>query len=288
MSTVKLSDISANGWTVNGTGSYTKVLNNVKFTPQPDKIDQTGSLDFTCSVEGITAFNANVAYLDSIGASKTVDGNFSIDVRTGIVKVEVKDYFGQAVKNHTVTLRGYKDSGFNTSNGYTKTALTNNTGVAEFDKVPTGYYKAEMQIPDGDDVVNSTMNLLSSLTGSTLSQKLDGELNYDNPIGLITMPKIYKKPKIIISYPSTVGLWKKIVPTAVTVDPVAYATGTITWSIVSGGDKATIDPSTGEVTGKKIGKVKVKATSSENDLNNNPIEGVSGEIEVTATNTDIH
>ncbi|OPX43021.1 hypothetical protein CLHUN_31650 [Ruminiclostridium hungatei] len=285
------------GGSVNN-GQYAKDLSAVRFTPTPDTITQNGQVSFVCKAP-VTAYttNAILSYKDAIGAAATINDPISINVKTGNVSAELKDYEGKAFAGQKVTLKRYikneatgqftEDAAF-----VPRTADTDSTGIAGFSSVPTGYYGVSIVLPEGYKPVNN------SNVGQNLTKLGSQQLNYDNNTMVIEFPKLYQPPTLSITGSSLAVIWTKK-DLKVSISPEKYRNEKVIWSVndtkigeikpklVKVGETYQEVPNTAVFSAKKVGKVTITCKAENKDPVGNDIVGTF-EINVVQGSIDIN
>ncbi len=275
MDITKFSGITAVGTgNVSSDGTYSKALSNVNFTPNPDISTQNGQVRYTCGAEGVIPLTSELSYVDNTNTTKVFNDSFNINVRTGQIKVYLKDNNNIGLSDKQVILKRYIRTGpgaYTEDNSFTPlNAGTVSDGSATFTGVPTGYYGATVSVPQGYAPLNN------SYSGSSQLTKMAGaELNYDNSNLDITLPALYKVPVLTINGEEEMGIWtKQKLTTEVTIGTDHYKDWIMNWTVESVGDQgglAEID-STGTLFAKKTGTVKVTATAVNRDAAGNLIQ----------------
>lgn len=279
-------------------GQYTKDLSTVRFTPAPDIITQNGQVSFVCKAP-VTAYttSAILTYKDAGGTPLTVNDPISINVKTGNVSAELKDYEGKAFAGQRVTLKRYVKNEatgqFTEDTSFTaRTADTDSTGIASFSSVPTGYYGASIVLPEGYKPVNN------SNVGKNLSKLGSQQLNYDNNTMVIEFPKLYQPPTLSITGSSLAVVWTKK-DLKVSISPDRYSNERVIWSVddtrigevkpklVKVGESYEEVPGTAVFSAKKIGRVTVTCKAVNKDPVGNDIIGTF-DINVTRSAIDIN
>ncbi len=256
-------DIAAvGGGTVDGIGNYSRTLSPVIFNPAANIASQNGQLQFVCKKEGAFSSTATLSYKDAQN-TRTVGDPVTINVKNGTVNVELKDNFGAAIGGHEVKLQKYTGDSDTVDTGFTVlTAVTDETGIARFTSVPTGYYGATIELPEG------YMPIDNSNTGNKVTKKGGSQLNYDNNSMVITLPALYRVPVITIDGEESMVIWTKQQLTATVAPDELYGDWQVKWQVAPASNDpgdAVIDPDTGILTAKKLGYVVVTCTSVNTD-----------------------
>lgn len=268
LNTSAFKDIAAvGGGSVDGTGNYSRTLNSVIFNPAANIASQNGQLQFVCKKEGVFSATSKLTYKDAINTTRTVEDPITINVKTGTVNVELKDNFGAAIGGHAVKLQKYSGDSDVFDTGFAAlTAVTDETGIARFTSVPTGYYGATIELPKG------YMPVDNSNIGNSVTKKGGSQLNYDNNSIVIAFPALYRVPVITI-HGKEMFIWTKQQLTAET-EPDLYSDWQVKWQVAP--DTASekpgdgiIDPDTGILTAKRVGNVVVTCTSINTDPGGN-------------------
>jgi len=278
LDTVNFDQITPVGGGNVSNGKFTKALSNVNFSPAADIPSQTGQLSFRCKTAGNYITTAKLSYIDGNGRVQTITDPVGIDVKVGTVSVVLRDIDGKAVSGQRVILKRYNND-MNTGK-YTeditftpRTGYTDSTGIARFSSVPTGYYGATTELPEGYKPVDNTN------TGSSLTKITDIQLNYYNNDMVITMPALYRFATINIEGKDTMIMWTSQTLTASITPSDMFSEYQLRWEVVPVSEtgvlpgEAIIDPISGVLYARKAGKVLVKCSSGRIDPGGNLITG---------------